>query len=72
MRRQPTEESTGHAGPGGGELPPSCAVASQVLTCKDMQLPAELATLAINLAAVPAGAAVLVEGGSVIRQMIDR
>jgi len=47
-------------------------VRKHVVSCSDVQLPAELAALAINLASDARGGEVMAEGGGVIRQMIDR
>jgi len=47
-------------------------VIKQVISCGEPQLPLELAALAINLAADPAGATAMADNGNAVRQLIDR
>lgn len=47
-------------------------VRKQVLNCPEVQLPAELAAFAINLASTQKGATVMTEGGRVLQQLMER
>ena len=47
-------------------------VMKHVLTSNEPQLPLELAALAINLAADPAGATAMADNGDAVRQLVDK